>query len=71
VRAFGGTGIEFFSIFGGSSALAWMSQMLKTKWFPEKSESMILIERNWTWIVLASIFLVLHVVVLGPGVQLK
>jgi hypothetical protein len=57
--------------FGGSSALAWMSQMLKTKWFPEKSESLILIERNWTWIVLASIFLVGHIVVLGPGVQFK
>ena len=57
--------------FGGSSAFAWMSHMLKTKWFPKTSESLILIERNWTWIVLASIFLVLHVVVLGPGVQLK
>lgn len=57
--------------FGGSSAFAWMSQMLKTKWFPKTSESLILIERNWTWIVLAGIFLVLHVVVLGPGVQLK
>ena len=45
--------------------------MLKTKWFPEKSESLILIERNWTWIVLASIFLALHVVVLGPGAPLK
>lgn len=57
--------------FGGSSAFAWMSHMLKTKWFPKTSESLILIERNWTWIVLASIFLALHVVVLGPGVQLK
>lgn len=55
--------------FGGSSALAWMSQMLKTKWFPERSGSVISIERNWTWIVLAGILLVLHVVVLGPGVQ--
>src|ERR1700752_2385151 len=34
--------------FGGSSAFAWMSQMLKTKWFPEVSDEFVVIQRNWT-----------------------
>ena len=45
--------------------------MLKTKWFPEKSDTLVLIERNRTWIVLAGILVLLHIFVLGPGVQFK
>lgn len=54
--------------FGGNSAFAWMSQLLKTKWFPEISADVITIERNWTWIILAFILLLLHMFVLGPSV---
>jgi hypothetical protein len=56
--------------FGGSSAFAWMSQMLKTKWFPEVSEEQVAIHRNWTWIILAVLLAFVHIFVLGPGVEL-
>lgn len=56
--------------FGGSSAFAWMSQMLKTKWFPEISEERITIHRNWTWIILAVLLALVHIFILGPGVEL-
>jgi hypothetical protein len=56
--------------FGGSSAFAWMSQMLKTKWFPEVSEERVAIERNWTWVVIAALLALVHIFVLGPGVEL-
>jgi hypothetical protein len=55
--------------FGGNSAFAWMSQMLKTKWFPEISKEQVAIERNWTWVSLAIIVAMLHIFVLGPGVE--
>jgi hypothetical protein len=56
--------------FGGNSAFAWMSQMLKTKWFSETSDEFLVIERNWTWMILAAILILFHVFVLGPSVQL-
>ena len=56
--------------FGGSSAFAWMSQMLKTSWFPESSQDRVRIERNWTWVLLASILALFHIFILGPGVDL-
>jgi hypothetical protein len=56
--------------FGGSSAFAWMSQMLQTKWFPERSESQVIVERNWTWFIIAVLLALFHIFVLGPGVEL-
>jgi hypothetical protein len=53
--------------FGGSSALAWMSQMLKTKWFPERSDSLITIQRSWAWVAGAVVLFAFHFFVLGPG----
>ena len=53
----------------GSSAFMWMSQMLKTKWFPEVSDKFVVIQRNWTWIILALFLAVFHIFVLGPGVE--
>lgn len=55
--------------FGGASALGWMSQMLKTKWFPNTSEALVQIERNWVWVGLAAVLLALHVFVLGPAIN--
>ena len=55
--------------FGGSSAFAWMSQMLKTKWFPEVSDEFVVIERNWTWVIVAIVLGLFHIFVLGPGVE--
>jgi hypothetical protein len=56
--------------FGGSSAFAWMSQMLQTKWFTETSNEYIAIERNWSWIIIAVVLALIHIFVLGPGVEL-
>lgn len=54
--------------FGGNSALAWMSQMLKTKWFPETSSELINIERNWAWIAVAVLLALVHIFILGPSI---
>ena len=54
---------------GGGSAFAWMSQMLKTKWFPEASNEFVVIERNRTWVIVAVILALFHIFVLGPGVE--
>jgi len=55
--------------FGGSSAFAWMSQMLKTKWFSEISNEFVVIERNWAWVIIAVILAIFHIFVLGPGLE--
>src|SRR5690242_3741359 len=52
--------------FGGSSAFAWMSHMLKTSWFPDVSQELVLIARNWTWVLLAVILALFHIFILGP-----
>ncbi len=57
--------------FGGSFAFAWMSQMLKSKWFPETSDQLVIIERNWAWVIVAVILALLHIFVLGPSVQFQ
>jgi hypothetical protein len=55
--------------FGGSSAFAWMSQMLKTKLFPEMSNDLVAIERNWSWVVATVLLAAFHIFVLGPGIN--
>ena len=55
--------------FGGSSAFAWMSQMLQTKWFPEISDKFVVIKRNWTWVIIAVVLAIFHIFVLGLGVE--
>ena len=67
------TGDRFISAaaaFGGSSAFARMSQMLQTKWFSEVSDKLVTMERNLTWIIVALVLAILHIFVLGPGVEL-
>lgn len=67
-----GTFVVFTSAaaaFGGSSAYAWMSQMLKTKWFPDISDELAVIERNWVWVIVAAILALIHIFVLGPGME--
>lgn len=56
--------------FGGSSAFAWMSQLLKNAtWFPQQSDSSVSIERRTGWIIAAVILAALHIFVLGPGIH--
>ena len=60
---------SFAAAFGGSSAFAWMSQMLKTKLFPDVSDELVNIQRNWTWIVVAVVLALVHIFLLGPSVS--
>lgn len=55
--------------FGGTSGLAWMAQMLKTRWFPLADSTPIAIPRRWGWIAAAVVLLVVHIAVLGPGIR--
>jgi hypothetical protein len=55
--------------FGGTSALIWMSSWSAQK-PPEDDtpQSPAVIERNWCWITIGSIALLLLIFVLGPGI---
>jgi hypothetical protein len=57
--------------FGGSSAYVWMTQLLKTKWFPETSDQLVTIDRNWTWVIIAILLALVHIFILGPGVHFQ
>ena len=57
------------STFGGTSALAWMTQLYSTSWFSKIDEQPIIITRNWYWIVAAAILLFVHAFILGPGIM--
>lgn len=61
------------AVFGGTSALAWMAQLLKTNRFGTphrgKHTSTTPIERNWKWIGLALILWLGTAILLGPGIQ--
>jgi energy-converting hydrogenase Eha subunit E len=57
--------------FGGTSGLAWMAQMLDSRWFPPMPGEPLRIERSWPWVVLAAAALLIHVAVLGPGVRFE
>ncbi|MGC9366893.1 MAG: hypothetical protein ACP5FK_07615 [bacterium] len=59
------------SSFGGASGLAWMSQMYSTKLFPEKDYKAIVIKRNYFWIILAIVFLLIHVIIIGQSIKFK
>lgn len=53
--------------FGGTSGLAWMTQMYKRPWFKPSTDPAIEIDRSPTWIVIGSGLLLVHVFVLGPS----
>lgn len=57
------------STFGGTSGLAWMSQLYQTRWFrPEKSQALS-IRRNYFWVGLAFILLAFHIGILGRSIK--
>jgi len=56
--------------FGGTSGLAWMAQMLDTRWFPPIAGDRARIGPSLRWVIVAAAVLALHVLVLGPGVRL-
>lgn len=67
-----GIGLVFTSAaahFGGTSALAWMAQMLRGPRAPEHDLEPLLVDRNYRWIATAGVLLAIHIVVLGPGIR--
>lgn len=55
--------------FGGASALAWMTQLLRNRArFPPTGEGLG-IERSWAWIAAGAATAVVFVLVLGPGIS--
>ncbi|MGD9899963.1 MAG: hypothetical protein AB7T22_12635, partial [Calditrichaceae bacterium] len=58
------------SSFGGTSALAWMTQLFKTNRFIKQPVKPIEIHQNWFWIIASIIILLIHIVIIGPGFKL-
>ena len=56
--------------FGGTSALAWMSNLLDTRAAARFDGEPLILPRSWPWIAAAAVALVLHVAVLGQGLRL-
>ena len=57
--------------FGGASALAWMTQLLRDRQrFPPSGEPAEGIARSWPWLVAAGLVAAIFIGVLGPGVVL-
>jgi hypothetical protein len=55
--------------FGGTSVLAWMSNLLDTRTVPRFDGEPLALPRSWPWIAAAAAALALHVAVLGPGLR--
>ena len=55
--------------FGGTSGLAWMSQMLRGNRLPRTAFEMPPLSRSRGWMIAAGILGVLFIAVLGPGLK--
>ena len=55
--------------FGGASALAWMTELLRKPEYPAASGVPLAIGRSLGWIVLAGMTAIVFVAVLGPGLR--
>jgi hypothetical protein len=56
--------------FGGTSGLAWMSELPGHRIAP-RTEPPVMLDRRWSWILAGAILAALYVVVLGPGVRFR
>lgn len=54
--------------FGGTSGLAWMTQLYKRSWFEPSDAEPVAIERSWSWVGAAVILLVVYLALLGPSI---
>lgn len=54
--------------FGGTSGLAWMSQLYRSHSFPLPAEPALRLTRHWGWIGAALMTAALHIFVLGPEI---
>lgn len=53
--------------FGGTSGLAWMTQLYKRPWFKPADVEPMTMARSWGWIATAVVVLLGHILVLGPS----
>ena len=57
------------SSFGGTSALAWMTQLFKTSRFGPVPGPTLSVERSWVWISASLLLLLGHIFILGSSVE--
>ena len=55
--------------FGGVSALAWMTELLRGPGYPAASGIPLAIDRSLGWIAFAATTALLFVTILGPGLR--
>lgn len=56
--------------FGGTSALAWMTQLLRDeRRFPSSAEAALSIPRSWAWVAVGALTTLVFVAVLGPSIR--
>jgi hypothetical protein len=56
--------------FGGTSALAWMTQLLRNqRRFPPSAEVALSLPRSWAWVVVGAVTVSVFIVVLGPSIR--
>jgi hypothetical protein len=56
------------SSFGGTSALAWMTQLLRSERFKPVDGDTLVVDRSWMWIGAATLLLLGHIFILGPSI---
>jgi hypothetical protein len=57
--------------FGGTSALAWMAQLLRNRTrYPPASDPAPAIARSWPWLIAGALAAIVFIAVLGPGIGL-
>jgi len=55
--------------FGGASALAWMTELLRKPGYPAASGVPLAIDRSLGWIAFAAMTALVFVAILGPGLR--
>lgn len=55
--------------FGGTSALAWMTDLLRRPSYPAASAAPVAIDRSLGWIAVAAATAIIFVAILGPGLR--
>ena len=55
--------------FGGASALAWMTELLRRPEYRAPGGAPLAINRSWAWMVVAGTMALVFVAILGPGLR--
>jgi hypothetical protein len=55
--------------FGGTSGLAWGPQLLRNPQLSVRPASVLVVDRDWRWIVIGAVCAIVYICVLGPGIR--